>query len=139
MECREVREYLPAYDEQAEGPRAGAVESHLRTCNDCRTELEQFRELGQQMHALATEVIEPPAWMLGTLIETVGERAARLEALRARSRRLTDAGRRLTHPRNLATGGALVVAGLAGALLMRGMRRRRRRTSEQLSEALAEA
>lgn len=133
MECREVREYLPAYAEQAGGPRASAVEEHLRTCAGCRTELEQFRELGSELALLSEHRMEPPAWLLGTLTETVGERAARLAAIIERRRRLAQ-------PRTIATGGALLAAGLAGAMVMGVLRRRRRRLLRtRAAEVLAEA
>lgn len=133
MECREVREYLPAYVEQAAGPRASDVEEHLRTCAGCRVELEQYKEMSVQVASLASTLIEPPAWLLGTLIETVGERAQRLSVIRHRRRSLAQ-------PRTIATGGAVVAAGVAGALLIRRLTRRRRRLLRQrVSQALAEA
>ncbi|MGH9197665.1 MAG: anti-sigma factor family protein [Acidimicrobiia bacterium] len=130
MDHREVREYLPAYADQAQGPRAAAVEEHLRTCGDCRAVLEQYRELEFGLGSLAETNIEPPAWLLGTLIETVSERATRVAAIRARADKLSD-------PRVVA--GGAVVAGVAGALLLRGMRRRRRTLRQRVREALAEA
>lgn len=133
MECREVREYLPAYAEQAGGPSASAVDEHLRTCADCRAELEQYRELAAALGGLSERAIEPPAWFLGTVTETVGERAERVAALRER-------GRQLSHPQTIAAGGVILAAGVAGALLMRGLRRRRRRLIQRrVAEALAEA
>jgi anti-sigma factor RsiW len=130
MECREVREYLPAYGEQA-GPRAEAVEQHLTTCAGCRAELAQYRELAGALVGLADRDTEPPAWMLGTLVETVGDKAAQLAANRERRDRLT-------HPKVL-TGGALVAAGVVGALVMRGMRRRRKSIWRRVQESMAEA
>lgn len=130
MECREVREYLPAYTEQAGGPRAATVDDHLTACGGCRAELEQYRELGSEMRALAGKPGEPPAWLLGTVTEAVAERAARRAALRARRERLA-------HPRVVVAGGAIVLAGVAGAMLLSG--RRRRRVNRKLREALAQA
>lgn len=133
MECREVREYLPAYAEQAGGPRASSVGQHLRTCGDCRAELEDYRTLASQLSALADHPVEPPAWLPGTLVETVGERAETLGALGYRAERLP-------RPRTIAAGGAILAAGVAGALLFRGMRRRRRASlRRRLQQALAEA
>lgn len=129
MECREVREYLPAYVEQAFGPRAATVDTHLDSCPGCRRELEQYRELGAEMKSLADHQVEPPAWLLGTLIETVSERATRISENRARREQLTD-------PKVIA-GGAVVAAGIAGALLMRGRKRRRRGMTRRLREVLA--
>ncbi len=132
MDCREVREYLPAYVEQAGGPRAQSVESHLVTCLSCATELAQYREMQDALASLPAQVIEPPAWLLGTLTETVAQRAVRREAVRSTAEKLAD-------PRVIVTGGALVAAGLAGALLIRGRRRRRRTVTRRFREALAQA
>ena len=127
MECREVRGYLPAYVEQAGGPRSGLVDSHLQSCSGCRAELEQFRELSTGLSQLVEHPVEPPAWLLGTLTETISERAGRLAAIRQRTEKITD-------PKVVA-GGAILVAGVAGALLMRGRRRRRRGLRELLADA----
>lgn len=132
MKCREVREYLPARVEQAEGPHAAAVDEHLTACAGCRAVLEEYREMGAALSALALKTVDPPAWLLGTLTETVTERADRLRALRERRRRLAK-------PRVAAMGGAILVAGLAGAVLLRGRRRRRRAVSTRLRGALVHA
>lgn len=133
MDHREVREYLPAYADQAGGPRASAVEEHLRTCADCRGQLEQYRSMAVSLRSLAEHRVEPPAWLLGTLLETIGERAERRAAIRQKTERIADPGA-------LVAGGALVAAGLAGALVFRGIRRRRRASlRRRLQEALAEA
>jgi predicted anti-sigma-YlaC factor YlaD len=131
MECREVREYLPAYGEQAGDPRATFVDQHLATCAGCSAELSQYRELAGALGGLADLQTEPPAWMLGTLVETVGSRATQLAALRQRREKLTDP--------KVVTGGALVAAGLVGALVMRSMRRRRRSVWRRVQESMAEA
>lgn len=132
MNCREVREYLPAYVEQAGGPRASDVEEHLTTCAGCRTELEQFRELDSLLGTLATETIGPPAWLLGTLTETVSEKAQRIAAIRSKRDQLSDP--------KIVVGGAILAAGVAGALVVRGITRRRRKgIARKLREALANA
>lgn len=128
MDCREVREYLPAYDDQSTGPRSSAVNEHLAGCGGCRAELEEYREMAINMRSLSDETIEPPAWLLGTVIETVTERARKLDAIRTAAHRVTD-------PKVLA-GGAILAAGVAGAMLMKGRRKRRRRS---LREVLAQA
>ncbi len=132
MDCREVREYLPAYVDEAGGQRAESVERHLSTCPECRTELGHFREMKDALATLPARMIEPPAWLLGTLTETVAQRAVRREAVRNTVEKLAD-------PRVIVTGGALVAAGVAGALLIRGRRRRRRTVTRRFREALAEA
>lgn len=127
MGCREVREYLPAYVELSGGPRSELVDHHLRTCASCRAELEQFRELSSDLSGLADHVVEPPSWLLGTLTETVAEKASKVAAFRAKTEKVTD-------PKVIA-GGAILVAGVAGALMVRGRRRRRRGLRELLAEA----
>ena len=131
MDCREVREYLPAYVDEAGGPRAESVERHLSTCPECRTELGHFREMKDALATLPARMIEPPAWLLGTLTETVVQKAARREAMRNTAEKLAD-------PKVIVTG-SLVAAGVAGALLIRGRRRRRRTVTRRFREALAEA
>ena len=122
MECREVKEYLPAYIDDAEGPRAQIIAKHLASCpTDCPAELERYRELQATMTAMRDEVHEPPAWLEGAITEAVSRRAARLGELRAHAKRTRD-------PKVVATAGAVLAAGVAGAILVRGMRRRRRRT-----------
>lgn len=132
MECREVREYLPAYAEQAGGPLAREVDRHLAGCSGCRAELEQHSEIRAALGGLANQMVEPPSWLLGTLTETITEKAARREAIR-------NAAEKVTNPKVVVTGSALVAAGLAGVLVMRGRRRRHRTVTRRFREALAEA
>ena len=131
MECREVREFLPAYLEDGPATRPAEVTSHLASCSNCRTELEHYREMSLTMSSMNEHLMEPPAWLVGTLTETVVERAAELQRIRQLRRQVTD-------PKVVA-GSALVAAGLVGALVMRGRRRRRRGFSRRVREALAQA
>ena len=124
MECREAAQHIPAYIDQTGGPAARALDAHLRTCEQCRGELQAYQDLQGALAALATRTIEPPAWLLPATIEAVRSRAgllARIPAARAVRERLAD-------PRLAAAGGAaILLAGLAtGAVLIRGRRRRRR-------------
>lgn len=125
MECREVGGYLPAYADR--DPVPSDVETHVEGCERCRSELTEFRELSAGLALLEDHPVEPPAWLLGTIIETVGEKATRLAAIRERTQKLAD-------PKVLA-GGAILAAGVAGALLYRGRRRRRRGLRDLLAEA----
>jgi len=125
MNCREVRDYLPAYDEASVGPRSELVNMHLKSCEDCRSELHSYRELGAGLNSLATQTIEPPSWLLGTITETISDKVVRVAALRARAMALAT-------PKFVA-GGAIVVAGILGAALLK------RRGGKQLREAIAEA
>lgn len=127
VECREVREYLPAYDDGFGGPTSSFVSHHLSACGDCRSELEQYREMASGLRSLSQDSLEPPSWFLGTVIETVTEKARRVEAVRSSIRRVSD-------PKVIA-GGALVAAGVAGAIFMKGRRKRRRSLRELLAQA----
>lgn len=125
MNCREVRDYLPAYDETNTGPRSEMVGAHLKECADCRSEMQSYRELAAGLESLASETIEPPAWLLGTISETISDRVTRATALKARATALAT-------PKAIA-GGAFVAAGVLGAVLLK------RRGAKDLSEALAKA
>lgn len=130
MECREVREFLPAFDELAGSFQAAAVDRHLRGCPGCRTVLTQYRSLATGLASLREATADPPPWLLGTLTDAVAERVQQQAVARARRKRLTD-------PRVLGFGGAVVMAGLVSALVARSRRQRRRRS--QMWRVLARA
>ena len=137
MECREAAEHIPTYIDQPGGPIARALDAHLRTCERCRGELDAHRDLQGALAALATQTIEPPAWLLPATIESVRSRAG----LRRRIPAARDLRARLANPRVAAAGGAaILLAGLAtGAVVIRGRRRRRRRLLGALRTAAAHA
>jgi predicted anti-sigma-YlaC factor YlaD len=124
VECREAAQHIPSYIDQSGGPSARALDVHLRTCDHCRGQLDAYRDLQGALATLATQTIEPPAWLLPATIDAVRSRAGLRRRLPA-ARQVRD---RLTDPRVAAAGGAaLLLAGLAtGAVLIRGRRRRRR-------------
>jgi predicted anti-sigma-YlaC factor YlaD len=126
MECREIRELLPAYDELGGSLQLAAIDRHLAGCTGCRTVLEQYRALSHDLAELRHLSAEPPSWLLRTLTEAVGE------AVEHQVRR-----ERLTSPWVLAGGGMLTAAGVVGALLARQRRHRRRR--HQVRRVLARA
>jgi anti-sigma factor RsiW len=123
VECREAAQHIPSYIDQSGGPAASALDAHLRTCDRCRGELDAYRDLQVALAALATQTIEPPAWLLPATIDAVRSRV-RLRPHVAAAREVRD---RLADPRVAAAGGAaILLAGLAtGAVLIRGRRRRR--------------
>lgn len=133
------------------GPAARAVEAHLRACPSCRADLESYQQLGTALSGLVAHTVEPPAWLHDTLVDSVHARLGRPSvadrlrlpgALRSplrpeRSRGSRGSGpisplaprplapRPLANPRYAAAGGAVLLAGLAaGAVLIRGRRRR---------------
>lgn len=131
MKCREVREFLPAYDELGGSLQLETIDRHLAGCTGCRTTLQQYRHLVGDLAKLKDLYAEPPRWLLGTLTDAVVERIQQQAAMRARRERLTD-------PRMLAAGGAmLTAAGLVGALVARQHRQRRHR--QQVRRVLARA
>lgn len=130
MECREVREFLPAYDELGGSLQLTAIDRHLAGCSACAATLLQYRALSDDLAQLADLNTDPPPWLLGTLTDAVAERAQQEAVLRARRERMTD-------PIVLAGGAAMLTAGLVGALLARSRRQRRRRT--QVRRVLARA
>jgi anti-sigma factor RsiW len=123
VECREAAQHIPSYIDQSGGPAARALDAHLRTCDHCRRELDAYRDLQGALAALATQTIEPPAWLLPATIDAVRSRV-RLRRHVAAAREMRE---RLADPRVAAAGGAaILLAGLAtGAVLIRGRRRRR--------------
>lgn len=120
MECSEVREHLPAFDEEVLSPD---VLSHLAACEQCRSILKLYRELDAGLACLATLDIEPPAWLLEALTEAVAQRLRRKAVVMATSRQLSRATTRQIGEHRLAAGGALLLAGVA--LLVKGRSRRR--------------
>ena len=122
MECREVREFLPAYDDLGGSLQLAAIDRHLAGCAGCRVTLNQYRALSEELARLRYLTAEPPGWLLGTLTEVVAEAVRRHAVVQGRRDRLTD-------PRLLAAGGAMLMtaAGVVGALVARQRRHRRRR------------
>lgn len=60
MNCREVRRRIPGYfDGAINAVDHGRVREHLRSCRDCREELEQYRLLTAHLASLET-VAAPP-------------------------------------------------------------------------------
>ncbi|HYR61336.1 MAG TPA: zf-HC2 domain-containing protein [Actinomycetota bacterium] len=135
MECREAAEHIPAYVDQPGGPAARALDAHLRACEPCSRELRAYREMQGALSALATQIIEPPAWLLPSTIDAVRARTTlrRIPAAAGRVRK------RLADPKVAVAGGAaILLAGLAtGAVLIRGRRRRRRLVTGLRQAALA--
>ena len=130
MECREVRELLPAYDELAGSLQLTAIDRHLTGCTGCRTTLEQYRALSGELAELRHLLVEPPSWLLGTLTDAVAEAVGHQATAHARRERLTT-------PRILAGGAMLTAAGVVGALV--AWQRRHRRRRQQVRRVLARA
>lgn len=129
MNCEEVREFLGDFGESGM-TRLTVVRDHLDACADCRRELANFEELQGALESLAARTLDPPSWLEGSITETISQKAARIAAMRT-------VGRQVRRPQ-VVTGGALVAAGIAGALLFRSKRRQRARWTGSLRHALAQ-
>lgn len=130
MRCRQVTDFL-AGNESA-FPDAAEVDRHIDGCEACQEKKEQFDELNAALASLSEESVEPPVWLLPSVTETIIEKAAQREAIRRLEKQLADP--------KLITTGALVAAGIAGALLMRGRRKRRQvRVKTRVRQALSAA
>lgn len=117
MECSEAREHFSAFDRNADPIKE--IVDHLAGCSACRVERSKYQELVNALGGLAELNVEPPHWLLASLTEVTMERARRMAALK-------DVGKQLTTPK-VATGGAIVLAGMAGALIFGRKRRRTRK------------
>ena len=118
MHCSEFEQYLIQHHDDVVLDLPPEVRDHFDTCPHCRLELEQNRTVAAHLANLADVELEPPVWLLGTVTETVVDHLRRRQALLA-------TGKQLAKPRVLA-GGALLIAGVAGALLVRGRVRKSR-------------
>lgn len=130
MQCLEVREHFPAYVDQPAGlpagPAARAISAHLRSCPGCQADLDAYRRLGAALATLPEHPVEPPAWLLGSVISTVRAERARHGITHGIAHRVrTRVPESLTKPRVAVAGGAVLLAGVAaGALLLRSRSRR---------------
>ncbi len=118
MECSEVRAHLSAFDEKT--PPMKEIAMHLQSCEACRAEQERYRELQAALAALEAMPVEPPAWLVGSITERTMERMRRVTAIKA-------TGRQIGEHRVAAGGAAILLAGLAGAVMVGRSRRRARR------------
>jgi hypothetical protein len=117
MECGEVREHLSAFDDKTAPIKEISI--HLDSCASCRAEQERYRQLQKAMAALEATPIEPPGWLLGALTERTLERMRRVAAIKATGRQIGE--------HRVAAGGAILLAGLAGAVVVGRSKRRRTR------------
>lgn len=124
MECAEVREHLSAIDRQV-APVKGIID-HLAGCEACRLEQGKYLQLQSAMSDLSGVALEPPGWLLASLTETTLERMRRAAALKAATRQLGT-------PK--LAGGAILLAGVAGAIVLRRSKKRSRRGGAGLLEA----
>ena len=109
--CLHVRDALPAFVET--GGDTLTVRRHLVSCTECRQELERYETLTASLASLATATATPPRSLHAALVR-IPEEASRVHKVRSHVRR----------HRNEYIGGAILVAGAAGAALLRSRARR---------------
>ncbi|HEX2053037.1 MAG TPA: hypothetical protein VHJ78_04820, partial [Actinomycetota bacterium] len=114
MECEEVREQFPAFDEETFSP---AALEHLGSCDSCRSELAEYRALEANLGSLASVEIQPPAWLLGAVTEKVGQTLRRRARIANAGKQLGTVTTRQLGEHRVAAGSALGLAVLAGAVL----------------------
>ena len=72
MNCEQVAPYLPSIA----GGELGAesrrwVDAHIETCASCRAEAGRYRSVSAGLVALADREVEPPAFLLDSILEHV--------------------------------------------------------------------
>lgn len=78
MRCEQAIPYLPGLAGGDLRPEtAASVEAHLASCPSCRTELARYERVGTALASLREREVEPPAYLLESLLETVPARRAR--------------------------------------------------------------
>lgn len=111
MTHAEVQEILPAYVRG--GNDSLTVRRHLAGCAECRKELTRYEDLLGALASMESVTSEPPRGLVAAL-DRIPQSAGRVEQVRTH----------LTRNRNTYLGGAAVlVAGAAGAALLRSKRR----------------
>lgn len=130
MNCADMKDALSDFNESGLIGLT-VIQDHLTSCPDCRAELARFDELQAALGSLPDHSLEPPSWLEGSITETIQQKAARIAALRQLERQVRRPG--------VVTGGALMAAGIAGALLFRSKRRRRVGWARNVRQALAHA
>jgi predicted anti-sigma-YlaC factor YlaD len=105
VRCEDVRTALPAILDGRSAATLDIVE-HVESCQDCQAELARYRGILRLLQDLRAQRLEPPAGLLGEVLEAL-EGAAERTALRS-----ALSGRRLAY------GGAIGGMVLAGGLVV---------------------
>ena len=80
MNCEQVSPYLPGLA----GDELGAetvrwIDAHIGSCASCRAEAQRYRSVAAGLSAVAEREIEPPAFLVDSIIDRVeAERSRRL-------------------------------------------------------------
>lgn len=74
MECRDIREKLSAYADDALSPgEKTTVAEHLKSCGECSAALAEIKKVIE--HAGNVEAVEPPSWMTQKIMAKIREEA----------------------------------------------------------------
>jgi hypothetical protein len=111
MRCAEVREELPAFVRDRSGSLN--VRRHLARCDECRSELARYESVLDSLTMLRSATVDAPQSLVRALTEipSIEGRIDHLRTHLARNRRA------------YLSGVAVVAAGAAGAVALRGVRR----------------
>lgn len=108
----EVREVLPSF--VRDGSDSLSIRRHLARCEECRTELARYESLLGALSSMASVTSEPPPALV-TALNEIPAHAGTVEQVRTHLTR---------HRTRYLGGAAVVVAGAAGAALLRSRQRR---------------
>jgi predicted anti-sigma-YlaC factor YlaD len=113
MQCEDIRTALPAI---LDGRSAATLDivDHVESCQDCQAELARYRGMLRLMQDLRAQRLEPPAGLMGEVLEAL-EGAAERTALRS-----ALSGRRLAY--SGAIGGMVLAGGLVVIVARRSAR-----------------
>ena len=112
MSCAAVREVLPAYVREGDGGLS--IRRHLSRCTDCRTDLTRYEGLLGSLSSLEASIVQPPLALKAALVD-IPRHSSRLENVRSH----VTANRKA-----YLSGAAVLVAGVAGAAVLKTRARR---------------
>lgn len=123
MEHKHARAMLPAFVEGASDPELADVATHLKGCSECRAELATLSRITATLGELSEVHVDPPAWLEPSLVQAVRQGAE--EKVIA------------FEPRVAIASGLAITAGVAGVLVLRSRRRRKRATVRRWRTSLS--
>ncbi len=121
MNCEQVRPYLPGVARGELGHETSRwVEAHVQACDSCRADTEHYRVLAADLAAIASRPIDPPPFLVETILERVRPRRRYLPVpplVPAELARIAQENREV-----LTSAGAVVLAAGAAYALWRAAR-----------------
>ena len=117
--CDQITQYLPGFAGGELRPETmRAVGEHVSSCESCTAEVEVQRRVVMALATVGSREVEPPAFLLESILESVGEHPAR-RMVPMLPLPVADMAHALGEHRELiasAAGTAIVAAGAAYAL-----------------------